>query len=133
MEFPQLFIHKHIRSFEEKINNKPQIAEQFFSNFGSNKSCDIQLCESSITIFCQSLIQWALKGKTQGNGYGFPFDRPYLIFYQRLIVVYNSLSEVSKSSLPNNPKYVWNLVLGIWNLKRNPPACKLEELFSGHK
>lgn len=98
-------IHKHIRSFEEKINNEPQIAEQFFSNFGSDKSCDIQLCESSITIFCQSLIQWALKGKTQGNGYGFPFDRPYLIFYQRLIVVYNSLSEVSKSSLPNNPKY----------------------------
>ncbi len=99
-------LHKHIRSFEEKTSKDTQITEQFFANFSADKSSDIRLCESSLNIFCQSLIQWALKGKTQGNGYGFPFDRPYLIFYQRLIIVYHSLSKVSKSSLPNNPKYI---------------------------
>ena len=31
-----------------------------------------------------TLIQWALKGKTEGDGYGFPFDRPHLAFAQRL-------------------------------------------------
>lgn len=31
-----------------------------------------------------TLIQWALKGKTEGDGYGFPFDRPHLTFAQRL-------------------------------------------------
>lgn len=31
-----------------------------------------------------TLIQWALNGKTQGDGYGFPFDRPHLTFCQRL-------------------------------------------------
>jgi hypothetical protein len=31
-----------------------------------------------------TLIQWALNGKTQGDGYGFPFDRPHLTFAQRL-------------------------------------------------
>jgi hypothetical protein len=31
-----------------------------------------------------TLIQWALQGKTEGDGYGFPFDRPYLAFAQRL-------------------------------------------------
>lgn len=31
-----------------------------------------------------TLIQWALRGKTQGDGYGFPFDRPHLAFAQRL-------------------------------------------------
>lgn len=31
-----------------------------------------------------TLIQWALNGKTSGNGYGFPFDRPHLSFAQRL-------------------------------------------------
>ena len=31
-----------------------------------------------------TLIQWALNGKTQGDGYGFPFDRPHLVFAQRL-------------------------------------------------
>lgn len=31
-----------------------------------------------------TLIQWTLKGKTEGDGYGFPFDRPHLSFAQRL-------------------------------------------------
>ena len=31
-----------------------------------------------------TLIQWALSAKTEGDGYGFPFDRPYLAFAQRL-------------------------------------------------
>ena len=31
-----------------------------------------------------TLIQWTLKGKTEGDGYGFPFDRPHLTFAQRL-------------------------------------------------
>ena len=31
-----------------------------------------------------ALIQWALKGKTGGDGYGFPFDRPHLAFTQRI-------------------------------------------------
>jgi len=31
-----------------------------------------------------SLIQWALAGKTQGQGYGFPFDRPQVQFALRL-------------------------------------------------
>ena len=30
------------------------------------------------------LILWALAGKSQGNGYGFPFDQPHLLFYLRL-------------------------------------------------
>ena len=35
-----------------------------------------------------TLILWALDGKKQGNGYGFPFDRPYLTFYGRLESMY---------------------------------------------
>ena len=31
-----------------------------------------------------TLIQWALRGKAEGDGYGFPFDRPHLAFAQRL-------------------------------------------------
>ncbi len=32
-----------------------------------------------------TLIQWAMKGKNEGDGYGFPFDRPHLAFAQRLL------------------------------------------------
>ena len=31
-----------------------------------------------------TLIQWALSAKTEGDGYGFPFDHPHLAFVQRL-------------------------------------------------
>lgn len=31
-----------------------------------------------------TLIQWALNAKTEGDGYGFPFDHPHLDFAQRL-------------------------------------------------
>ena len=31
-----------------------------------------------------TLIQWALSAKTQGDGYGFPFDHPHLAFALRL-------------------------------------------------
>lgn len=31
-----------------------------------------------------TLIQWVLNAKTEGDGYGFPFDRPHLAFAQRL-------------------------------------------------
>ena len=31
-----------------------------------------------------ALIQWTLRGKSEGHGYGFPFDRPHLAFAKRI-------------------------------------------------
>lgn len=33
---------------------------------------------------CYALIQWALQGKCEGHGYGFPFDRSHLDFARRI-------------------------------------------------
>lgn len=40
--------------------------------------------EFAPVVAAYALIQWALKGQSQGDGYGFPFDRPHLSFAQRL-------------------------------------------------
>jgi hypothetical protein len=40
--------------------------------------------EFAPVVAAYTLIQWALKGRTDGDGYGFPFDRPHLSFAQRL-------------------------------------------------
>ena len=40
--------------------------------------------ESVPVVAVYTLIQWTLNGKTEGDGYGFPFDRPHLSFAQRL-------------------------------------------------
>lgn len=39
---------------------------------------------STPVVASYTLIQWALKGQSEGHGYGFPFDRPHLSFAQRL-------------------------------------------------
>jgi hypothetical protein len=41
-----------------------------------------------------SLIPWALAGKTQGRGYGFPFDRPQVEFARRLQTVAQTLASI---------------------------------------
>lgn len=41
-----------------------------------------------------SLALWALQGKHCGDGYGFPFDRPLLVFTERLIELSAFLSEL---------------------------------------
>jgi hypothetical protein len=40
--------------------------------------------EFAPVVAAYTLIQWALKGQSEGDGYGFPFDRPHLSSAQRL-------------------------------------------------
>ncbi len=40
--------------------------------------------EFAPVVAAYTLIQWVIKGKTDGDGYGFPFDRPHLTFAKRL-------------------------------------------------
>ncbi len=39
-----------------------------------------------------SMIEWALAGKQQGKGYGFPFDLPLVHFYERLKILSQALT-----------------------------------------
>jgi len=51
-----------------------------------------------------ALIHWALAGKTEGNGYGFPFDRPHLAFAKRLRLLYSHLEKLKEIQLRGNSK-----------------------------
>ena len=65
-----------------------------------------------------TLIQWALDGKQQGNGYGFPFDRPYLVFYRRLQMLYAQCEKLQQIRLHKG-------------LKDNQPFLKVCRLLQG--
>lgn len=41
-----------------------------------------------------ALIQWTLEGKTDGEGYGFPFDRPHVQFAKRLQALGQLLEQI---------------------------------------
>lgn len=51
-----------------------------------------------------TLVLWALAGKKQGDGYGFPFDRTYLSFYQRLEALRPKLKELNVVQLTGKNK-----------------------------
>ena len=57
----------------------------------SLEGCAVDFMPAVVTY---ALVLWALAGKKQGNGYGFPFDRPYLSFYRRLKALHPLLTKV---------------------------------------
>jgi hypothetical protein len=59
-----------------------------------------------------TLIQWALNAKTEGDGYGFPFDRPHLAFAQRLQRLNAQIEKIKDIQLR-----------GLW--RDNIPYCKI--------
>ncbi len=44
-----------------------------------------------------TLILWTLEGKSQGHGYGFPFDRPHLTFAKRIHQLHTHIALLKKS------------------------------------
>ena len=46
-----------------------------------------------------TLIQWALQGKSEGHGYGFPFDHPLLTFSKRIRHIHTVLEKLQPRQL----------------------------------
>ena len=83
------------------IDDNPERVDVFHHSFYERG-----LPESSLelipTVNAYSLIQWALEGKNQGQGYGFPFDRPHLSFVKRLQNVYLHIDRFKDIELRRN-------------------------------
>ena len=46
-----------------------------------------------------ALIQWTLRGKSEGHGYGFPFDHPHLVFAKRIRRLHTELEKLQTLQL----------------------------------
>ena len=57
----------------------------------------------AIKQLCHVLLLWALDGKKQGNGFGFPFDRPHAEFYKRLYMLWEQLNAFQERCTANKP------------------------------
>jgi hypothetical protein len=75
------------------LDQQPDWVESFCQSVqvSSLPAADLE----SFPLHCAySLIQWALAGKTQTEGYGFPFDRPQVEFAKRLRILGQRLEEI---------------------------------------
>ena len=69
------------------IDNHPDLINCFVASVDKG-NIEEWAVKQTPQVAAYTMIQWALAGKKQGNGYGFPFDRPYLTFYRRLEQIY---------------------------------------------
>lgn len=83
----------HARRLKTALDQQPDLVESFYQNVQGN--C---LPKEKLELFpllcAYSLIQWVLEAKTDGQGYGFPFDRPHVQFAKRLRVLGQRLEQI---------------------------------------
>jgi len=74
-----------------------------------------------------TMIHWAFDTSRELNGYGFPFDRPHLLFYHRLKEVYSVIKQIIGSPLGHvNKTYkpIYHLFMSIQKLIDDPVLSK---------
>lgn len=81
------------RQLKRAIDQQPGWVENFCQSVQAG-SLPTEQREAFPLLCAYSLIQWALEGKTQGQGYGFPFDRPQVQFAKRLRILGQGLEQI---------------------------------------
>ena len=81
------------RRLKRALDQQPELIESFYQSVQGGCLPSAQL-ESFPLLCAYSLIQWALEGKTDGEGYGFPFDRPHVQLAKRLRILGQRLEEI---------------------------------------
>jgi hypothetical protein len=86
------------KQLKQAIDKNPEAIDTFHCGLQNNSVPQSSL-ELIPAINVYSLISWALEGKNQGQGYGFPFDRPHLSFAKRLHEVYCRIEQLKDIQL----------------------------------
>lgn len=97
-------LRKRARDFKKPLYSTPHLVDGFVTAIEqerSSQNCPLEAMPEAATY---TLIMWALEGKNQGKGCGFPFDQPYLVFYQRLQKLGSILRQLTEIRLQRNWK-----------------------------
>jgi hypothetical protein len=81
------------RRLKTTLEEQPDLVERFCQSLHT-QALPATATAQFPSLSAYSLIQWALAGKTQGQGYGFPFDRPHVEFARRLQTVAQKLGAI---------------------------------------
>jgi hypothetical protein len=93
-------IHARLRTHAKTLKRRiePGLLAQLAAGLSDRLPPDTQR-ELFPRASAYSLILWALEGKKEGDGYGFPFDRPHLSFVKRLQHMYRLLDQMKDVQL----------------------------------
>jgi hypothetical protein len=92
-------LRRRVRALNATIAGAPRCAETFLTGIETEGIGKSVPPEGLPPLVVHTLLEWALEGKSRGEGRGFPFDRPYLTFYRRLVTAGRLLDQFAHLSL----------------------------------
>jgi len=96
-------LRKRLRELNGIVEENPPLLESLVSSLEEQRLGD-DVPALMPAMVCYTLLQWALAAKKEGRGYGFPFDRPYLLFYKRLQTLRPALERLNRATLGRQNK-----------------------------
>lgn len=96
-------LRQKARYLEKKIDLSSDIIADLKASLetGELKSASVERIPASATY---TLIHWAFESSIESRGYGFPFDRPHLEFYERLKKIHFLLGNIMDIRLRDKAK-----------------------------
>jgi len=99
----QGILRKRVRQWANSAQENPTLVQALVDGV---KEGHLPQCAAGLlpTLNAYTLVLWALDGKKEGDGYGFPFDRPYLSFYERLKLLHCKLTQLNGVRMTDSRK-----------------------------
>lgn len=88
-------LRKKAKALEKLIGDDTQAAYRLLEGIEKGR-VDTSFLNNMPAISSYAMIHWALDRSGQLEGYGFPFDCPHMIFYQRLKVLHGLINTAGK-------------------------------------
>lgn len=85
-------LRQKAKALEKIINDDPKAVRQLLCSLDKGQMDPLTL-QSMPAMVAYAMIHWTFDTADQLDGYGFPFDCPHLIFYQRLKAVHGFVSQ----------------------------------------
>jgi len=95
----QGILRTRLRTLNGRMAQWPQVGDTFLAGIETGDFVHLRALDALPQLVVRALLVWVLEGKNQGQGQGFPFDRPYLAFYRRLIAASTFLAQRRDSVL----------------------------------
>ena len=94
----QTFLYNQLRKLKQEAENSEIIVDSVLKAVENNRAIVVDE-KVPITLLLYLLFAWALEGKRQGGGYGFPFDKTYLCFFHRLERIYTIINRLNHDTI----------------------------------
>jgi ribosomal protein S20 len=85
------------KSLERAVGQERKAMEALQASMKGGDDTDMSGFVKLPALAAFALIHWAFDTAAQLNGYGFPFDRPHLLFYHRLQAIYALIEKIRET------------------------------------